>query len=412
MKTTLKILIAGLVLGGAFAASGARADENQGFLYGTVKTTNGNTYRGILRWGSEESFWDDHFNSAKDDMPYRRRDYDDYDRDRDRRDRRHRRIRVFGVTVGYDWDGGNRHFVARFGDLQRLDIHGSDRLTATMRNGARIELDGASNDVGARVTVNDESLGDVKLEWKRIESITFAAVPPGTPVPARRLYGVLTTEDGKTFEGFIQWDIQECLWTDELDGETEDGDVSIEMGKIRSIEKRNRSGAWVTLKDGRRLLLEDTNDVDHSTSGIFVEDNRFGRVKVQWDEFRKVDFEDTARTGRGYDEYPPGKKLTGKVTDRNDKTHSGRIVYDLDEEETWEMLEGDSRDLEYLIPFELVRSIEPDGWEESRVVLKSGIELTLEDSTDVSEDNAGVLVINGDQETYIAWRDVRKIELD
>jgi hypothetical protein len=76
------------------------------------------------------------------------------------------------------------------------------------------------------------------------------------------------------------------------------------------------------------------------------------------------------------------------------------------------MLEGDARDLEYLIPFELVRSVEPDGWSESRVVLKSGLELTLEDSTDVSEDNAGVLVINGDQETYVAWRDVRKIELD
>jgi hypothetical protein len=411
MRKGLHILIGALALGFVGSLPAAHAEENQGFIYGTVETTNGNTYRGILRWGREESFWDDHFNAAKDDMPYRRRDFEDRD---DRDDRHRRRIRVFGITVGYDWDrdDGGRHFVARFGDLRKLEIHGGDRLTATMRNGERYELDGGSNDIGATIRVHDESLGDVKLEWRRIESITFSAVPQGTPVPARRLHGKLATEDGKTFDGFIQWDLEECLWTDELDGESEDGDLSIEMGRIQTIEKRNRNGAWVTLKDGRRLLLEGTNDVDHSTSGIFVEDQRLGRVRVRWDAFLKVDFEDTARTGRGYDDYKPATPLTGRVTDRDGKSHSGRIVFDLDEAESFEMLEGNDRDLEYVIPFELVRSIEPDGWDASRVTLASGLELELDDTTDVSDDNDGVLVFEGDKETYVAWRDVKRIDFD
>ena len=36
---------------------------------------------------------------------------------------------------------------------------------------------------------------------------------------------------------------------------------------------------------------------------------------LSWDEFKKVEFEDTARTGPGYGDFAPAKKLTGTVTD-------------------------------------------------------------------------------------------------
>ena len=221
----------------------------------------------------------------------------------------------------------------------------------------------------------------------------------------------MRSRDGD-FEGYIQWDLQECLSTDELDGEADDGDLSIEMGRIKAIEKRNRSGAYVELRDGRRLLLEDTNDVDHSIDGIFVEDARFGRVELDWDAFERVDFIVADSSGRGYDDYEPAKPLTGRVLDEDGDVHTGRIIFDMDEAETWEVLHGDLDDIEYNIPFEMVASIEPSGRDSSRVQLKNGQELELEDSQDVSDSNDGVLILAGSRETYVRWRDVQRIEFD
>ncbi|MDH3254368.1 MAG: RNA polymerase sigma factor [Acidobacteriota bacterium] len=239
----------------------------------------------------------------------------------------------------------------------------------------------------------------------------IAAAPADLKPHAWRLAGVLKTES-REFRGFIQWDLEECLSTDELDGETRDGDMSIEMGRIAAIEKNNRNGAWVELRDGRRLLLEDTNDVDHSTSGIFVEDERFGRVKVAWDEFERVDFEVSGRSGRGYDEYQALGALKGRVIDLDGAASSGTLVIDLDESRGWEILNGSLDDIEYNLPFAMIRSLEPTSRDRTIVGLRSGEELELEDGTDVSDDNDGVLVVTGDAENYIAWRDIERIELE
>ncbi len=84
--------------------------------------------------------------------------------------------------------------------------------------------------------VLDATLGEVKVEWERIRSIRFAATPadvkPAGPAPARD-----GRDHGGEFRGFLQWDSEEALTGDQLDGETDDGDLSIEMGRIRSIER-------------------------------------------------------------------------------------------------------------------------------------------------------------------------------
>ena len=114
---------------------------------------------------------------------------------------------------------------------------GSDRADLVMKNGKVVRVDGGSNDVGGEITVFDDSLGAVELSWRKIERITFKETPRSIVPPGYRLYGKLATEDGEIFEGFIQWDVQECLSIDKLDGEARDGDLSIEMGKIRKITK-------------------------------------------------------------------------------------------------------------------------------------------------------------------------------
>jgi hypothetical protein len=403
-KRTL-ILILGLALLGPIAAAAGEAGPH-GYLYGTVETESGHEYTGLLRWGTEESFWDDLFNSTKNDLPYL---------DEHRKERRKRnRIKIFGITVGYRWDDvtSSRMFIARFGDIQEIEVVRGEKIEVTMKGGEIFAMEGGSNDIGATVTVLDDSLGTVKLEWDRIERIVFKRTPSSVKPPAYRLYGTVETEEG-TFEGHIQWDVQECLSTDELDGETDDGDLSIQMGRIKAIEKRNRNGSFVELKDGRKMVLEGTNDVDSSLRGIHVEDPRYGRVKISWDAFERVEFREVDHSGRGYDNYGPTRQLRGTVTDYNGSAHSGDLVFDLDEMRSWEILNGDRGGVEFYIPFEMIRSVEPQRGDESKVELKNGEVLMLRDGQDVSESNDGIVVLheNG-REAYLPWDEVQRVVFD
>jgi hypothetical protein len=409
-EAVMKKLILLIVGAGLLWFDVALAEEGdidpKGYLYGIVETESGTTYTGFLRWGREEAFWDDHFNAGKMDLPYREA--------QPREERRKRKIRIFGVTISYGQEHSDgRQFIARFGDIREIEPRRGNHTRVRMRSGAEFVVSDSSNDIGATVTVDDPALGRVKLDWDRIERIRFQQAPSEARPAARRLYGTLKTRD-QTFEGFIQWDLHECLWTDELDGETEDGDVSIAMGQIQAIEKNNRHGAWVELRDGRRLLVENTNDVDHTTNGTFVEDARYGRVKIPWDEFERVDFESTGESGRGYDDYSATRHLAGTVTDHQEKTYGGEIVFDLDESEDWEFLNGSIGGVEYNVPFGLIRSLQTTSRDRTRVELDNGEELLLEDGNDVSAGNDGLIVLGaGDRgETYLAWRDVDRIQLD
>ena len=406
-------LVALTAVVGLIAGVGAVfASPNDGYLYGTVTTRSGNSYTGLLRWGTEEAFWDDLFQSAKEDLPYREYAEKRQKLEDDDRGGGWDWLKVFGRRVRIGWGDGTRVFIARFGDIRSIKVTGSDSADVVMKSGAEIAVEGYANDVGATIHVSDPSLGEIDIEWKKIDTIVFAATPASVRPQATRLAGKVATRSG-SFDGFIQWDSQECLSTDRLDGDSDDGRVSIEMGTLRSIERRSSRSSRVTLADGRELVLEGTNDVNDEIRGILVEDQRFGRAKVPWDEFDRADFESERGTGRSYESYPPGGPLHGTVTDDDGTVLTGRIVYDLDEEETWEMLNGERDGVSYDIPFERVASIEPRGRSSSRVVLTNGEELVLEDGQDVSDSNDGVLVFadGAARPTYVPWRKVHRIEL-
>ncbi len=92
----------------------------------------------------------------------------------------------------------------------------------------------------------------------------------------------------------------------------------------------------------------------------------------------------------------------------------GRIVYDMDESETFEILNGDRFDVEYEIPFGRIASISPRSRNSSIIHLTNGVELRLEDSKDVCDDNDGVLVFTKgkDNPTFIEWEQIEKIDFD
>ena len=87
-----------------------------------------------------------------------------------------------------------------------------------------------------------------------------------------------------------------------------------------------------------------------------MDDRRYGRVLVSWDAFERVDFS-PGGSGPAYDDFPPGRPLTGGVTTRAGRRLAGRLVYDLDESETTETLDAPSQGVDYTIPFGLIASI-------------------------------------------------------
>jgi hypothetical protein len=385
------------------AASPSRATE--GFLYGRVTTDNG-VYEGRLRWDEEESSWGDLFNSAKVENPW----LADAPATARPNKKKHA-IEIFGFELGSfgSYHDETRQFIMRFGDLAKLEPRGGDRVRVTLKDGYVYDVEGGSNDVGAKIDVWDARRGPVTIRWQRIRAIDFLPTPANLEAP-KRLYGKVATRDGD-FTGVIQWDQDECLGGDKLDGENEEGkDVALPMGTLRSIERRSSKSSKVTLADGSTMVLSGTNDVDDDNRGIYVDDARYGRVLVPWDELERVDFSDGG-SGPSYDSYAKGERLAGTVTTSDGRKLTGILVYDLDESETTELLNGKRHDLEYNIPFSLVATVEPRH-DSAKVTLTTGEEIVLEGVTDVSADNAGMLIFvpGRAKPDYVAWEDVARID--
>ncbi len=416
MNSTLRRMLPGLFLlslgwlsAASASATTAPVQDSRGFLYGRITTRSASVYEGRLRWNEEEAFWGDFFNADKENLPYLKQV--------PRKERRRREsIEIFGMPIGISWGDlhEGRQFVARFGDLRRIEVGRGNDATVVLKSGARYEVSGGSNDVeaGTEISVWDRGAGEIRVRWREIRTVEFLPTPANLAVPVFRLRGTVHTEDG-TFRGYIQWDQDECLSSDELDGNTNDGEVSLRMGEIRSIERRSRNSSKVVLRDGRTLVLHGTNDVDSSNRGIYVSDSRFGRALVTWDAFRRVDFDPPGDSGPAYADFRPGRPLFGKVTTGRG-TYRGRLVYDADETETLEFLDGRRRDVEYSIPFARIAFLLPERTNSSRVILTNGQELKLEDTVDVGRDNTGVLVFERgrDKPRYIRWEDVRRIDFE
>ena len=392
----------------------AAGEAQPGFLYGRITTLGGAVYEGRLRWGgSQEAFWGDYFNGRKDVNPW----VDHVPPERMPRERRP--FSVFGVEIGGRESEADlvRLFMARFGDMTRIEARGGD-VRVTLKSGAVFDLDRLeASDFDDGVRVWDGQRGVVDLDSSRIRAIELLpAGTSGTAVPSR-LHGTVRTRQGD-FTGFVQWDREKCVGTDELKGRTDAGEKSLQFDAIRSIARRSSDGSLVTLLDGREIVFSGTRDAGDGNRGIYVDDARYGRVLVSWGAFERVDFS-PGGSGPAYGDFPPGRPLTGSVTTRDGRRLAGRLVYDLDESEITETLDAPSRGVDYTIPFGLIASIVP-GFEEehgtrsARVTLHDGEELELERTGDLGEGNAGVLVFVDGRERpeYVPWAEVGRVDLD
>jgi hypothetical protein len=395
----------------AAAETHAAAETPQGFLYGRVTATDGATYEGRLRWGEggdQEAFWSDTFNGSKRENPWLAQVPPEL------RPKERSTFEIFGIKIAERERAVEvrRQLVARFGEIARIEARGRD-VQVTLKSGSMFDLDRfEASDIDDGVRVWDAKRGVVDLDSLRIRTVELLPTLPIDAAPYR-LHGTVHTRQGD-FTGFVQWDRDQCVGTDALEGRIGDGRSSLRFDTMRSIAHRSDDSCLVTLLDGGEMTLE----LGRRNRGISVDDPRYGRVRIAWDAFERVDF-NNGGSGPGYDDFPPGRPLAGSVTTRAGARLTGRLVYDLDEGETTETLDAESHDVDYAIPFGLIASIVPRGREEpaaprARVTLQSGEELQLERNGDLGERNAGLLIfVEGrPHPEYVPWKDVVQIDFD
>jgi hypothetical protein len=305
--------------------------------------------------------------------------------------------------------------MARMGDITRIEPRGND-LWVTLKSGTRFHLDRfGADDLADGLRVWDAGRGVVDIgEWQ-IRSIEF--LDPGAVAGPAPLYGTVRTRHG-AFTGLIQWDREACLVTDQLDGLSADGEVSLRFDGIRSIARQSENSSLVTLVDGSEVVLSGTRQAGEGNRGVYVDDARYGRVLVSWDAFESVEFS-PGGTGPGYDALAPGQPLTGTVVTRSGRRLAGRLVYDLDESETTETLDAPSQGVDYTLSFDRIASIvlpelEAGSAGQAGVTLRSGEVLHFELTGDFGGFNAGMLIfVDGSHPPeYVSWTDLRQVDFD
>lgn len=388
------------------AATSTAFADSTGRLYGKLTTVDGDVYEGLIRWDKNEASWGDILNGNKDIHRSHRAN------------RRHERVRVFGFTIGERWDsdGGDDNVQSGicFGHIKTIEPLRGDAVRLTLKSGEQVRLEGGSTDIGEEIrgiVIEDSKEGEIEFDWDEVESVDLSQ---GSAVLksefGERLYGTMTTRHGDEYTGWVSWDADELFTTDILDGEYKDHTRKIAFGKIASIERRNSNGATLTLANGDKIVLRETNDVDDSNRGVAVYDPAIGQITADWDEFEKLEFK-SPPASIAYDRFDGGKRLEGTVYADDGQKYSGAIRWDDDEEFTWEILDGEYRELTFDIEIGNIKEIKPVGFHAAAVTLWDGRSFKLRGSNDVDDDNNGIYVkASGGKEIEIEWGELDRVE--
>jgi hypothetical protein len=387
-------------------------------IWGRVETGAGRVYEGYIRWDRNEGSWVDFLDGSKEMSGEAESIWKELARRED--PRRDRSVEFLGIRISWDDRGfpGSADSGIRFGHIARLVVLDDDAAELELKSGEWIELEGGSTDLGDEMReflVDDPNEGLIELRWRDLEEIRFGQAPSSQPAPeGTRLYGTVEDVYGDRYSGYISWDLDEILTSDILDGEEDGRDREIPFERIAAIEK-DLGRSRVTFNDGEEMVLSGSNDVDDGHRGVQVSDPGLGMVEVEWDEFESIRFH-RPDAPVGYDAFDGGHRLKGTVVTRDGEEFTGWIRWDADEEFSWEILNGENRDVVYDVEFSKIRLIERNSSQSALVTLLDGRTLELEGSNDVSDDNKGIFIqvddspgARDDGWVLVDWHDFKEV---
>lgn len=382
----------------------------QGVIYGKITLKDGTVYEGQIRWKNEEALWNDIFDSPKHERPVQNLLTK---AEAIRTEKRSEEFK-FGFMALWEDKSPNYNFPFRcyFGNIVQLKSTAANVVLLTLKGGQVIKLKkGRAGDLNDFIQIYDCDYGLLEFDFSKIQTIDFLPTPMdfssymGLPT-----YGKILTTMG-VFEGFITWDLEECLGRDLISGRKNGNLYNIAFEDIASIKAQNE-GSLITLKSGQTLFLNDHDDVSGRNKGIVIRGLSFGQVKVVWKNFISATFTDPPKP-RQYHEFLAPKLLQGSVANKNGQMYSGQLVFDLDEIYNLEFLNGVNNDFDYYIPFEKIARIEPQNDKYSLIYLKDGNQYLLGEMPDVTAKNHGLVLKQPENKAdYIEWTSVKYIDFE
>jgi hypothetical protein len=388
----------------------------RGRIYGKIHTTRGDTLVGIIRWDKNESSWDDLIDGEKErdvtkvEAKAKRKKYADKDNE----------VSIFGwhFSSGDNGDWGSMSESAiSFGHIKKLTPVSDDGADLLLKSGKTVTITNSSTDLGSgirEIVIETKNEGELELEWDDIKYIDFYDGGDVQSDFGKRLYGTVTTERAGDYTGWICWDMDEMFTNDVIDGQERDRKREIKFSSIGTIVKISSQASTITTKDGKEIRLDNSNDIDSGNRGIVISDLKLGRITVDWDNFERLELKEPPQDAYPrYDDFDGGRPITGTVYSEDGDSYSGTVIWDLDEEYTWEMLNGKYRGISFDIPFENIKLIEKLSRRGTRVTLWDGQVLTLRDSNDVNEENKGIVTYTNDKKTesHLDWDSFDRLEM-
>jgi hypothetical protein len=233
----------------------------------------------------------------------------------------------------------------------------------------------------------------VRLSWDDLESAHFLPSPLEGRDP-ERLYGSVSTAAGD-FTGYLVWAGEGCLLRDLCRlGEP------VPFSQLDAVERLDSGDARLRYKDGR------TGSAPHAaarTTALEISVAGLGRVSVSWDGLRAVRFA-ASPPSPVYGDFDGGRRLYGTVRSVAGGQHTGEIVWDSDERQSWEALDGEYQGVDFSILFDHIARIERRGLDVAHVTLRDGRDFDLTGSSDVNRHNRGIRVrAAGGEEVELAW---------
>lgn len=395
--------------------------QQEGFIYGEVTLSNGDRHAGKIYWSAGQRMWVDILTVEKSDNPLLK--YLNNEELRKLSEEEKEKQLDWGFMALWENNYPSRKLTlrCRFGDIAALNVTGDQEAVIVLKNGEEVNVyidedEEYRKQLGEKIIVYTSKKEKVGIEWEDLSHVRFMKTPTKLPqFTAIPLYGNVLTRGGLSYTGLVQWDMDEHLTSNYIDGKNnEDEKVRYRFKEIHSIRPKD-NGALIKLHSGEEVFLHGRSNVGRQNDGIIIRHPTWGQVKIRWKDFKRVSFSPyPVNSSFGYDAFENAKELSGKIKTKDKKIWQGRLAFDLDEKLDIETVDGwDNAGALRQVPFSYIKKIYPISQSQSAIILKNGEKLILGGRSDVNEDNWGLMVgLKEGEFKYISWNKIDEILLD